>query len=80
MNTKKKGLTSFLSTLHGAGDRTRTGTVLPPVDFESTTSTNSITPACEIATDYTTGSRSWQEFFCGKLQISRRKKRISVVS
>ena len=35
---------------HGAGDRTRTGTVLPPVDFESTTSTNSITPACEIAT------------------------------
>ena len=49
-------------------------------DFESTTSTNSITPACEIATDYTTGSRSWQEFFCGKLQISRRKKRISVVS
>ena len=29
----------------GAGDRTRTGTVSPPVDFESTTSTNSITPA-----------------------------------
>ena len=34
MNTKKKGLTSFLSTLHGAGGRTRTGTVSPPVDFE----------------------------------------------
>ena len=45
MNTKKKGLTSFLSTLHGAGGRTRTGTVSLPVDFESTTSANSITPA-----------------------------------
>ena len=32
----------------GAGDRTRTGTVSPPVDFESTTSTNSITPAWSI--------------------------------
>lgn len=30
----------------GAGGRTRTGTVLLPVDFESTTSANSITPAC----------------------------------
>ena len=29
----------------GAGGRTRTGTVSPPVDFESTTSTNFITPA-----------------------------------
>ena len=29
----------------GAGGRTRTGTLLPAVDFESTTSTNSITPA-----------------------------------
>jgi hypothetical protein len=29
----------------GAGGRTRTGTVSPPVDFESTTSANSITPA-----------------------------------
>ena len=29
----------------GAGDRTRTGTLSPAVDFESTTSTNSITPA-----------------------------------
>ena len=28
-----------------AGGRTRTGTVSPPVDFESTTSANSITPA-----------------------------------
>ena len=33
---------SFLS---GAGDRTRTGTPSLAVDFESTTSTNSITPA-----------------------------------
>ena len=29
----------------GAGGRTRTGTVSPPVDFESTTSANSITSA-----------------------------------
>ena len=29
----------------GAADRTRTGTLSPAVDFESTTSTNSITPA-----------------------------------
>lgn len=33
---------------HGAGDRTRTGTLSPAVDFESTTSTNSITPACNV--------------------------------
>ena len=32
----------------GAGGRTRTGTVSPPVDFESTTSTNSITPALQV--------------------------------
>ena len=32
---------------YGAGDRTRTGTLSPAVDFESTTSTNSITPAYE---------------------------------
>ncbi len=31
--------------LFGAGGRTRTGTVSLPVDFESTTSANSITPA-----------------------------------
>ena len=30
---------------YGAGGRTRTGTMSPSVDFESTTSTNSITPA-----------------------------------
>ncbi len=30
---------------YGAGGRTRTGTLSPAVDFESTTSTNSITPA-----------------------------------
>ena len=34
-----------MNTRHGAGDRTRTGTLSPAVDFESTTSTNSITPA-----------------------------------
>ncbi len=30
---------------YGAGGRTRTGTLSPAVDFESTTSANSITPA-----------------------------------
>ena len=34
----------------GAGGRARTGTVSLPVDFESTTSTNSITPACGTLT------------------------------
>ena len=34
------------STKHGAGGRTRTGTMLPSQDFESCASTNSATPAC----------------------------------
>ena len=38
---------SVMNTRYGAGDRTRTGTLSPAVDFESTTSTNSITPAEE---------------------------------
>ena len=33
------------SSLSGAGDRGRTGTVSLPLDFESSTSANSITPA-----------------------------------
>ena len=36
---------SLMNTRYGAGGRTRTGTVSLPVDFESTTSANSITPA-----------------------------------
>ena len=36
---------SFTMGFIGAGDRTRTGTLSLAVDFESTTSTNSITPA-----------------------------------
>ena len=36
---------SFTMGFIGAGGRTRTGTLSPAVDFESTTSTNSITPA-----------------------------------
>ena len=40
---------------YGAGDRTRTGTLSPAVDFESTTSTNSITPADATRTLY----RKW---------------------
>ena len=38
---------------HGAGGRTRTGTVSLPVDFESTTSANSITPAQSTILLYT---------------------------
>ena len=41
----KKGDTQKRVSLFGAGGRTRTGTLSPAVDFESTTSTNSITPA-----------------------------------
>jgi hypothetical protein len=40
-------MTSILAMSLGAGGRTRTGMLLPAVDFESTTSTNSITPACD---------------------------------
>ena len=36
------------SFLFGAGDRGRTGTVSLPQDFESSTSANSITPACDL--------------------------------
>ena len=36
-----------MNTHTGAGDRTRTGTVSLPADFESATSANSITPACK---------------------------------
>ncbi len=42
---KKFRTTKGRAELFGAGDRTRTGTLSPAVDFESTTSTNSITPA-----------------------------------
>ena len=41
----KKADTRMGICFFGAGDRTRTGTLSPAVDFESTTSTNSITPA-----------------------------------
>ena len=33
---------------NGAGDRNRTDTELPPVDFESTASTNFTTPALGV--------------------------------
>ena len=36
----------------GAGGRTRTGTLSPAVDCESTTSANSITPACDFHNAY----------------------------
>ena len=53
------------SCLFGAGDRTRTGTLLPAADFESATSTNFITPAYSNRIDYTTGMALRQGFFSG---------------
>ena len=41
----KRAYLSVCPFIYGAGGRTRTGTVSLPVDFESTTSANSITPA-----------------------------------
>ena len=41
-----QGVSDFRLRAVGAGGRTRTGTPSLAVDFESTTSTNSITPAC----------------------------------
>jgi hypothetical protein len=43
--TKKQKEKPSASLLFGAGDRGRTDTVSPPLDFESSTSANSITPA-----------------------------------
>ena len=58
-NIRKKNPTPTLSKSGwdcGAGGRARTGTVLPPVDFESTSSTNSNTPAwCLLSIVYFTG-------------------------
>ena len=45
----------------GAGDRGRTGTVSLPLDFESSTSANSITPAC--ANYYTIYFKLFQVLF-----------------
>ena len=53
-----------MTTRYGAGDRTRTGTLSPAVDFESTTSTNSITPAGE-RTHYSGPTGEFQVFFPG---------------
>ena len=44
-NSRLFGGASFLFPFYGAGGGTRTHTMLPPTDFESVTSTNSITPA-----------------------------------
>ena len=44
-NKKRARSTNQLRALPGAGDRGRTDTVSLPLDFESSTSTNSITPA-----------------------------------
>ena len=42
---KNKNLYKSIGSTFGAGDRGRTGTVSLPLDFESSTSANSITPA-----------------------------------
>ena len=48
LDSMKKNLNAICVQVSvGAGGRTRTGTVSLPVDFESTTSANSITPAKE---------------------------------
>lgn len=57
----------------GAGGRTRTGTVSLPVDFESTTSANSITPASGALIVYTIHSQN--ATLCRRL-FSRRNTRI----
>ena len=44
-NLKKENPHKSVGSLLGAGDRGRTGTVSLPLDFESSTSANSITPA-----------------------------------
>ena len=45
----KRGIFACIFSMQvGAGGRTRTGTPSLAVDFESTTSTNSITPAVQI--------------------------------
>ena len=46
---------------YGAGGGTRTHTMSPPTDFESVTSTNSITPAY-TKRYYTRQAKAWQEF------------------
>ena len=45
LNIKNRTYTISVSSVFGAGDRGRTGTVSLPLDFESSTSANSITPA-----------------------------------
>ena len=57
-------MTSILAMSLGAGGRTRTGTLSPAVDFESTTSTNSITPAQPRY--YIVNRTGWQEEFSEK--------------
>jgi hypothetical protein len=44
-NKEAEGFSFCFFVVFGAGDRGRTGTVSPPLDFESSTSANSITPA-----------------------------------
>ena len=45
LDIKKQNLHNKCKFYFGAGDRGRTGTVSLPLDFESSTSANSITPA-----------------------------------
>ena len=54
----------------GAGGRTRTGTVSLPVDFESTTSANSITPAQHYVL-YNNLKKKSSAFWKNKVNICR---------
>ena len=63
----------------GAGDRTRTGTLSPAADFESATSTNSITPAGATIIICDAGSICKQNFSkkgSGRLVILNAKEQI----
>ncbi len=60
--TKKEGHPKGIP-LFGAGGGTRTHTMSPPTDFESVTSTNSITPACNSVIIADTGENCKDYFF-----------------
>ena len=64
LHRRKKGTSphSWSRSFFGAGDRGRTDTVSLPLDFESSTSANSITPAYE-SLDFPSNTHSISHFF-----------------
>ena len=55
----------------GAGGGTRTHTVSLPTDFESVTSTNSITPANDTCLLYKMLFQNSREIYCKKIKMNR---------